>query len=58
MYRLIWEYKGAIRGQVFNDWKELESFSKRLINAGLSPWVPMDSPTPYDDINAAIIKRR
>lgn len=47
-YRLLWAYRGAVRGQAFETWEALETFSKRLINAGLTPWVPPDCPTPYD----------
>lgn len=47
-FYLIWEYRGKLRGQRFAKWCELESFSQRLIDAGLVPWVPTDCPTPYD----------
>jgi hypothetical protein len=37
-FRLLWEYGGAIRGQHFDQWEDLEAFSQRLIDAGLCPW--------------------
>ena len=53
-FYLIWEYKGALRGQRFAQWAELEAFSRKLITAGLCPYVPADCPTPYDhDITAS-----
>jgi hypothetical protein len=53
MYKLYWEYMGELRGGKFDTWEALEAFSKRLIKAGLSPWVPMDCPTPYDNNGTA-----
>jgi hypothetical protein len=47
-YVLHWAFDGEVRGRGFDDWGELEKFSKRLIAAGLTPWVPPSSPTPYD----------
>ncbi len=48
-FHLIWHYAGEMRGKRFDDWEELETFSRRLIAAGLVPKVPEDCPTPYDE---------
>lgn len=48
MYRLYWEFNGAVRGREFDVWADLERFSRKLIDAGLCPWVAADCPTPYD----------
>ena len=48
-FRLVWEFGGRIRGKHFATFAELEGFSQRLLDAGLVPWVPHDSPCPLDE---------
>ena len=48
-YYLLWEFAGEVRGRRFRTWKQCEAFSKRLLAAGLAPWLSPDSPCPYDN---------
>jgi hypothetical protein len=45
----VWAFKGRIRGRHFATFADLEEFSRRLLDAGLVPWVPHDSPCPLDE---------
>jgi hypothetical protein len=45
-FRLVWEFRGRIRGKRFAAFAELEELSRCLLDAGLVPWVPHDSPCP------------
>jgi len=48
-FRLVWEFRGKMRGKHFATFADLEEFSRRLLDAGLVPWVPHDSPCPLDE---------
>jgi hypothetical protein len=51
-FRLLWEFRGRIRGKHFAAFAELEEFSQRLLDAGLLPWAPHDAPCPLDEPEA------